>query len=204
MFTGLVQATGRILEVSPEGGGVRVTLSAPLSRPQLGESVAINGVCLTLEHFNNDQFVFFIGQETLAKSHLNKLKAGDLVNVEQSMQASDRVGGHFVSGHVDDTGQIKSVKTKESCIEIVVQFDPVHGPLVISKGSISLNGVSLTINDVASGEFSIFLIPETVARTNLGSLAPGDIVNLEFDVFAKTVAHQLRFYQKEGGSLEQR
>jgi riboflavin synthase len=188
MFTGLVEATAQVRRVEPDGDGVRLEVQTPLAAElSHGDSIAVNGVCLTAVEPSADSFRADVMQETLRRSSLGPLGEGDEVNVELALRAGDRLGGHMVQGHVDGTGQVESV-TDEGFARLV----RVHAPAevlryVVEKGSIAVDGVSLTVAAVDDSGFTVSLIPETLERTTLGQAAPGRVVNLEVDVLAKYV-----------------
>jgi riboflavin synthase len=182
MFTGLVQATGTL--ASLEGGRLRVDAELELAE---GDSVAVNGVCLTATGVEADGFSADVMDETLRRTTLGALGPGDRVNLELPLRASDRLGGHIVQGHVDGTATVESVR--DEGLSRVVRLTAPHELLryVIEKGSVALDGVSLTITEVDDEGLAVSLIPETLERTTLGSLEPGARLNLEVDVLAKYV-----------------
>ena len=184
MFTGLVQHLGTL--ASLEGGrlAVSTTLGAELAE---GDSVAVNGTCLTATSVSADGFTADVMEETLRRTALGRLEAGAPVNLELPLRAADRLGGHFVQGHVDGVGSVAGVE--EDGFSRVVEIEADAGLLryVVEKGSIAVDGVSLTVASLGDGAFSVSLIPETLERTTLGRAAPGDSVNLEVDVLAKYV-----------------
>jgi riboflavin synthase len=188
MFTGLVAATAQVRAVEPDGDGVRLEVETPLAGELAhGDSIAVNGVCLTAVDPDGDGFRADVMAETLRRSSLGPLGPGDEVNVELALRAGDRLGGHMVQGHVDGTGTVESA-TDDGFARIVRIAAP-DGILryVVEKGSIAVDGVSLTVATVDDRGFTVSLIPETLARTTLGRAAPGRVVNLEVDVLAKYV-----------------
>jgi riboflavin synthase len=191
MFTGLVQAVGRVAKVANDGYGGRILTiveSEIAPRLTLGESVAVNGACLTVVEQNGESFHFQVGPETLARTNLASLAIGDPVNLERSLQVGDHLGGHFVTGHIDAIGTIVE-RTKFGEWE-TVWFDCPKSldELMVVKGSIAVDGVSLTLVDVQVGRFSVMLIPHTLAHTTLGVKPIGAKVNLECDLIARHVA----------------
>ena len=188
MFTGLVASTAIVERVEPQAGGVRLTIRTPLARELAnGDSIAVNGVCLTAVDAGDGRFSAEVVAETLRRSSLAPLTAGEAVNVELPLRAGDRLGGHLVQGHVDGTGTITSLRDEGSSRVVRISCgDPVLR-YVVEKGSIAVDGVSLTVASVDRDGFEVALIPETLARTTLGSAAPGETVNLEVDVLAKYV-----------------
>ena len=190
MFTGLVEALGRVERVDDEGAGRRLTLLWPgLDDPlAVGESVAVNGCCLTVVAAEGDRFAVQAGPETLLRTNLGAKAAGDPVNLERSLRAGDRLGGHFVQGHVDTTAVLRERRRDGDWEFLAFAIALEWTPLLVPKGSIAVDGVSLTLVDVAADGFSVMLIPHTLAVTTLGALRPGDRVNVEADVLAKHVA----------------
>ncbi len=190
MFTGLVQELGRVhrLQRDHEGGaeGARLTISAALtSQLREGDSVAVNGVCLTAAAVSDGTFAADVMPETLERSSLSALAPGAGVNLELPLRASDRLGGHVVQGHVDGIGKVAEVRPDGFARRIRVQTDPMLLRYVVETGSIAVDGVSLTVTEVDADSFTVSLIPETLERTNLGDTEPGRTVNLEVDVLAK-------------------
>jgi riboflavin synthase len=195
MFTGLVQRLATVQQITPEGPGVRLTLTeADLAQQAaLGDSIAVNGCCLTVVEISRDTLAFEAGPETLAKTTLNALAAGDQVNLESSLCLGDTLGGHLVSGHVDGVG---SVVQRDEDAEWVTFWIQVPGELarqMASKGSVAVDGVSLTLVEVQADRFSVALIPHTLGVTTLGTRRVGDRVNIETDLLAKYVQRQLEW-----------
>lgn len=192
MFTGLVEALGTIESIEQSGSGRTLTVRAEnlFTDAALGDSIAINGCCLTIVRFGGTSATFEAGPETLAKTNLGQLQAGDRVNLERAMRADGRLGGHIVQGHVDGTATI-SKKIREQDWE-TIWFDA--GPLtreMVPKGSVTVDGVSLTVVEVADRLFSVALIPHTLAVTTLGIKRVGDTVNIETDILGKYVLKYL-------------
>jgi riboflavin synthase len=188
MFTGLVETTARVLRVDPDGDGVRLEVETPLAAElRQGDSIAVNGVCLTAVDPGGGHFKADVMAETLRRSSLGPLAAGDSVNVELPLRAGDRLGGHVVQGHVDGTGTVESTRDEGFARLVRITADAALLKYVVEKGSIAVDGVSLTVADVDDEGFTVSLIPETLERTTLGLAAPGRVVNLEVDVFAKYV-----------------
>jgi riboflavin synthase len=189
MFTGLVETLGIVQQVEIEGAGRRLIISAPslVSEMALGDSLAINGACLTVVERSGDSLQFQAGPETLQKTNLGELKPGDAVNLERPLAVADRLGGHFVQGHVDGIGRIAE-RVRQGDWELVwFSCPPDLTSQMVSKGSVAVDGISLTIVDVAGDRFSVALIPHTLKHTTLGHKKPGDSVNLETDLLAKYV-----------------
>jgi riboflavin synthase len=188
MFTGLVETTATVRRVEPDADGVRLEVETPLAAElQQGDSIAVNGVCLTAVDPGADGFKADVMAETLRRSSLGPLAAGDSVNVELPLRAGDRLGGHVVQGHVDGTGTVESTRDEGFARLVRVAADRELLRYVVEKGSIAVDGVSLTVADVDDEGFTVSLIPETLERTTLGLAKPGRVVNLEVDVLAKYV-----------------
>ncbi len=189
MFTGLVEALGRVEKVTEEGSGRRFRLAWPglTDTLSLGESIAVNGCCLTVVSTEGTTFDVQAGPETLLRTNLGSKRVGDVVNLERSLRVGDRLGGHFVQGHVDTTAALVERRPDGEWDFLAFVLDPVWTPLMVPKGSIAVDGVSLTLVDVRPDRFSIMLIPHTLAVTTLGTLKPGDLVNIETDMLAKHV-----------------
>jgi riboflavin synthase len=188
VFTGLVQDLGTItaVDVTPDGVrlAVRTTLAGELSN---GDSVAVNGVCLTATSISGDHFAADVMQETLRRSSLAEVSGGTSVNLELPLRASDRLGGHVVQGHVDGVGIVRDARDDGFARIVTITAPAELLRYVVEKGSIAVDGISLTVVEVADDWFSVSLIPETLERTNLGTAAAGQPVNLEVDVLAKYV-----------------
>jgi len=193
MFTGLVESLATVCELRPEGPGVRLVISdaAIADRSKIGDSIAINGCCLTVVELNGAEMTFEAGAETLSRTNLGRLQPGSAVNLEASLRLGDSLGGHLVAGHVDAVGQLDR---RDDDAQWSTMWFRVPGELtrqMASKGSIAIDGVSLTLVDVTDHSFSVALIPHTLSVTTLGQLQPGDAVNLETDLLAKYVERQL-------------
>jgi len=188
VFTGLVQDLGTVTAVDATDDGVRLAVRTTLAEElSPGDSVAVNGVCLTATQLGDEQFTADVMRETLRRSSLAELSGGTRVNLELPLRASDRLGGHVVQGHVDGLGSVRDVREEGFARVVTVQAPPELLRYVVEKGSIAVDGISLTVAGVGDDWFSISLIPETLERTNLGAAAPGQPVNLEVDVLAKYV-----------------
>ena len=188
MFTGLVETTARVRRVDPDGNGVRLEVETPLSAElSQGDSIAVNGVCLTAVDPDGDRFRADVMAETLRRTSLAPLRIGDEVNLELPLRAGDRLGGHVMQGHVDGTGTVSEVRDEgfARLVRIGAPADLLR--YVVEKGSIAVDGVSLTVAAVDGESFTVSLIPETLERTTLGEAAAGRVVNLEVDVLAKYV-----------------
>lgn len=195
MFTGLVQALGTVSRVEADGhGGRRLAVVEPQVGPHLtvGESVAVNGACLTVVRRDGAEFHFEAGPETLAKTNLGGLGDGDRVNLERALRVGDALGGHFVTGHVDVLGAVVSRERTGEWETVWFGFPPGWDELLVPKGSVAADGVSLTVVGVEPGRLSVMLIPHTQAETTLGFKPAGAAVNLEFDLLAKHVRKLVR------------
>lgn len=193
MFTGLVEALGTVRELKADGPGRRLTIAEPRLAPELtmGESVAVNGVCLTVIAHGPETFAFEAGPETLQRTNLGELQAGDRVNLERALAVGDRLGGHIVQGHVDGTGRIARRERSGEWEAIWFQCEPGLTRFLVPKGSITVDGVSLTLVEVTRDGFSVALIPHTLAVTTLGFKQAGATVNLETDLLSKHVVKYL-------------
>lgn len=191
MFTGLVETTGKILSLEPRGESARLIVEAASIAPQLelGESVAVNGCCLTVTHIDSTAgtFAFDLLMQTLRVTSLGDLQTGSLVNLERAMRLGDRFGGHFVQGHVDDTVRILDFSPHGQDHRLEVEFPERHRGLVIPKGSICLDGISLTAAEVGGSSITCWIIPHTLQVTHLRTKKPGDRMNVEFDMLGKHV-----------------
>jgi riboflavin synthase len=191
VFTGLVQALGRIERVEPEDAGFRFTISwdgLPADDPlEIGESIAVNGCCLTVVAAGAGRFEVQAGPETLARTNLGIRGPGDRVNLERALRVGERLGGHFVQGHVDTTATLRDRRPEGEWEFLAFAIDPAWTPLLVPKGSIAVDGISLTLVDVSTEGFSVMLIPHTLAVTTLGLIRPGETVNIEADMLAKHV-----------------
>jgi len=193
MFTGLIERTGILVARKMNGneGKLTVRLNAPLEAPEPGESIAVNGTCLTLEKASGTELVFHVMAETFSRTNLGTLPYGAVLNLECALRLGDRLGGHFVSGHVDGTGRILSFIREGSDMVLRVELPDAIAPFLVPKGSIALDGISLTIAELGEHEFCIKIIPTTWNETNLKFRSPGDELNLEADMLGKQVRFQL-------------
>jgi riboflavin synthase len=196
MFTGIVAELGEVAGVDHHGDAARLTIRGSTEGVALGESIAVNGVCLTVTGILGGTFTADVMGETLSRSGLGALTPGDPVNLERSVRLADRMGGHLVQGHVDATAAIISRTPAEHWEQVRVALPDEIARYVVEKGSIAVDGISLTVSALtppgtADGWFEVCLIPETLKRTTLGSRQPGEVVNLEVDVIAKYVERML-------------
>ena len=193
MFTGLVESMGTVRSLQPEGESRRLTIDGALfgNDISLGESIAINGVCLTVVETKPGVASFQLAPETLRKSNLGSLMAGSQVNLERALRLGDRLGGHWVQGHVDGVSALLRREPDGDWEKFIFHLPLALSRYLVAKGSITVNGVSLTVVDADADSFSVALIPHTLAITNLGMLKAGDYVNLEVDILAKYVERLL-------------
>ena len=189
MFTGLVVETGEIVSLTPNGESARLTLRAPSLAPQsqLGDSIAVNGCCLTITARDGDRLSFDLLAETLRITNIGDLSPGAKVNLEPALGAGAKMGGHFVQGHVDTTAAILDLSPHGQDHRLEIALPSEFAQLVVFKGSIAVDGISLTVAEVRDSSFVCWIIPHTLAETNLSTRRPGDRVNLEFDMLAKYV-----------------
>lgn len=195
MFTGIIETLGIIKEIKKEQGNIHVTVNSTLtSELKIDQSVAHNGVCLTVVAIENDNYTVTAIKETIEKTNLGNWKVNDSINLERAMKLGDRLDGHIVQGHVDQTGICKEVKDANGSWYYTFQYDSSLSNITIEKGSITVNGVSLTVVDSKKDEFSVAIIPYTYEHTNFKSFEIGTKINLEFDVIGKYVArlHSIR------------
>jgi len=191
MFTGLVEATGVLAAKTARGSGMRLGFEASLENLAVGESVSVNGACLTVVEARPGGFDVDATIETLERTTLGGLSPGDRVNLERAVRAGDRLGGHLVQGHVDGVAEVLGVERAGEAVSVRLATGPALLRYVATKGSVTLDGVSLTVNGVDSGSFSIMLIPHTLAVTTLHSVSQGRKLNLEVDLVARYVARLL-------------
>ncbi|NYI77153.1 riboflavin synthase [Nocardioides panzhihuensis] len=189
MFTGIVEELGTVAGIEDQGDAVRLTITAEtvLSDAELGASIAVNGCCLTVATLGEKEWTADVMLETLKRTSLHAIEVGDQVNLERAVTPSTRLGGHIVQGHVDGVGRVVSREPSEHWEVVTISIDPELARYVVEKGSIAVDGISLTVVSVTEDAFTVSLIPETLARTSLGFRAVGDEVNLETDIIAKHV-----------------
>lgn len=188
MFTGLVEAVGELVECKPTSGGVRLRISSPLAREIApGDSLAVNGVCLTVILAKASEIHADVGPETIRVTTLAGLPRGTLVNLERPLLAGSRVGGHFVQGHVDTTGYVEELRADAEFHWLTVSFPPQFAPYIVFKGSIAVDGISLTVAGLGRDRFDVQVVPYTIEHTNLKQMQIRDRVNLECDMVGKYV-----------------
>jgi len=188
MFTGIIENIGIINSIQHDNTNINFTIASDLSKElRVDQSISHNGVCLTVVSLDDSTYTVTAIKETLNKTNLGKLKLGDSVNLERCLKVGDRLDGHFVQGHVDQIATCKSVVNENGSWLFTFKYDPKNNNITIEKGSITVNGVSLTVVNSKESEFSVAIIPYTYENTNFNSFTVGTLVNLEFDVFGKYV-----------------
>jgi riboflavin synthase len=192
MFTGIIEASGEVIATSMEGSNMEITIRSSLA-PELkvDQSISHNGVCLTVTEIKHDTYNITAVAETLQKSNIGLLAPGHKVNLERAMVFNGRIDGHLVQGHVDSTGECISCTPMDGSWEYRFRYPAQFAALIVEKGSICLNGISLTVFNVTDTEFTVAVIPYTYEFTNISSVLPGSTINLEFDILGKYVARQL-------------
>lgn len=192
MFNGLIEATGEVAELTRIPEGLRLGVRTPVARELvLGESIAVNGVCLTVVRADGASFAAEVSPETMRVTNLGGLAMRDAVNLERSMRADARVGGHFVQGHVDGTGRIEGIRHEAEFHWVSVSFPAAMAPFLVRKGSIAVDGISLTVAELRAAGFDVQIVPYTWEHTNLGRARAGAVVNLECDIIGKYVVRAL-------------
>ena len=193
MFTGLIEEVGTVIEISTSDLGAQLRIAAPhvAEKIQIGDSIAVNGCCLTVAAHRADQVIFNLLEETLERTNLGTLRPESRVNLERALAADARLGGHFVQGHVDCAARIVAFEQNNADHRLEVELPSEFAHYVAYKGSIAVNGISLTVAEVSQESFAVWIIPHTKARTNLGTARAGDLVNLEFDLIAKYLERML-------------
>lgn len=206
MFTGIILGQGRILEKRPAGGGMLFAIGADcdLPDPEEGESIAVNGVCLTAKEIRGRRFLVDVSPESLSRTNLGNLAVGSVVNLERALRLTDRLGGHMVSGHVDATTPMRTRQPLGDFVLFSFQVPTGFGKYIIEKGSIAIDGISLTVNSIDAKAFSVSIIPHTLGVTTLGALKQGSVVNIEVDLIGKYVEKLLSAKDADGGGVESR
>ncbi len=200
MFTGLIQTTAAVLAAEAKGGETRFRLrpAVDIAPYAAGESIAVNGVCLTVETFGQDWFTAYASAETMSKTNLGRLRTGSAVNLERALALGGRLGGHIVSGHVDCLARIESVRPAGESRIYRITFPEDFGPQVVAKGSVALDGISLTINDCGSTFLEVNIIPATQRETTISGWTAGTAVNMETDIIGKYVQRMLFAWTTKG------
>jgi len=188
MFSGIVESTGKVVKLEREGSNLHIFVTCPFVKElKIDQSIAHNGVCLTVVDLEEDWYKVTAIEETLIRTNLGLLKIGDEINLERSMKADSFLDGHIVQGHVDQTAVCEKVEERDGSWYYYFKYDPSTGHFTVPKGSIAVNGVSLTVVDSEKGRFSVAIIPYTYEITNFHNIKPGTIVNLEFDIIGKYI-----------------
>lgn len=193
MFTGLIEDLGTLRQLRRESGKVQLTVATriPMAELVIGESIAVNGICLTVVAFGGGTFTADVSPESMDRTTLGELGLGDPVNLERALRMGDRLGGHLVSGHVDGVGVLLEKTNDGNAVRLSFRLAVELNRLVVEKGSITIDGISLTVNQVSDETFSVAIIPQTLAATNLHQCKPGSRVNIETDIIGKYVARLL-------------
>lgn len=194
MFTGLIENIGEVISSRSTAGGKTLNISMDFDQPlATGESIAVDGACLTVTDIESGAFRADVSRETLKRTTLGNLRSGAKVNLERALRADSRLGGHFLQGHIDCVGRVVRKVNRGDYANLEIAFPRDYIDLVVEKGSIAVSGVSLTIAQTKSNKIEIALIPETIKRTTLGNLKPGNSINLEFDMLAKYIRKQMGY-----------
>lgn len=189
MFTGIIETLGTIQDIQKENNNLHITVSSSITGElKIDQSIAHNGICLTVVNISHDNYTVTAIKETIEKTNLGEWKTGDIVNIERAMKLGDRLDGHIVQGHVDQTGICKNIENAGGSIYFTFEYDSSLNNITIEKGSITVNGVSLTVVNSKPNQFSVAIIPYTLEHTNFKNFAIGSKVNLEFDVIGKYVS----------------
>lgn len=204
MFTGIIKEIGKIKKITDKVQDIEfeVSSSVLLKDVKTGDSIAINGVCLTVRRFDGNSFTFDISSNTLAHTNLGELKTGDRVNLEDSLTPSDKLGGHFVSGHIDCTARITGIGKTGRAYEVTFELPSEAAPFITERGSVAIDGISLTVTEVTGDSFKVVIIPHTFENTILGSKGNGSSVNIEVDMLARYIANYINNKQKTSGEKD--
>jgi riboflavin synthase len=200
MFTGLIEEVGSVIAAHASDRGVQLQIAAPQigKKMRTGDSLAVNGCCLTLSSHRGDQLAFDLLEETIGRTNLKALRPDSPVNLERALSADGRIGGHFVQGHIDCTSPILAFEERAGDHRLEVQLPAEFAHYIVSKGSIAMNGISLTVAEVLPKSFVVWIIPYTKRHTNLDRAKAGDLVNVEFDILAKYVERMLSRQERQG------
>jgi riboflavin synthase len=194
MFTGLIEEVGKLVAVRSSSRGTQLQIAAPriAKKTRAGDSIAVNGCCLTLTSRRGNELVFDLLQETIARTNLKNLRRGHRINLERALAANERFGGHFVQGHIDCVSPVIAHQKSGADFRLEIELPEAFAHYVANKGSIAINGISLTVAEVLSKSFVTWIIPYTKTNTNLDGVRAGDLMNLEFDILAKYVERILK------------
>jgi riboflavin synthase len=200
MFTGIIEGLGTVQAVKPAGGGRRLTVASDfaLTGTRIGDSIAVNGACLTPVSVDTHQFTVDVSPETVRRTAFTGVRPGERVNLERALRLSDRLDGHLVSGHIDGTGRIRERRTESNALRITVEIPSALGRYLIPKGSVAVDGVSLTVNECGMDRFEVSVIPHTAGLTTVGFKGVGEPVNIETDLIGKYVERFLTVPRPEG------
>lgn len=201
MFTGLIECTGRMIALRRNGERAVLEVSAPLptSEIRIGDSVAVNGACLTVVSMQGDRFGFDVSPETVSHTTFTTLQAGNQVNIERALRLGERLDGHLVTGHIDCVGRLESRLNKGNAVILLFNLPREHCRMLVGKGSVAIDGISLTVNEVTDKGFSVSIIPHTLEKTSLNNAGPGKEVNIETDVIGKYVSRLVGPYAATNG-----
>ncbi len=199
MFTGIIESLGKVIDLQQEGGNVNLTIQSSISSDlHIDQSLAHDGVCLTVVKLSGDVHTVTAVEETLSRSNLAQLEAGSLINLERAMRPDGRLDGHIVQGHVDTIAEVTHIEDRDGSWNVHFRYEPTEDRLLVDKGSICVNGVSLTVVQPSEDRFSVAIIPYTWEHTNFHTLQSGHKVNLEFDILGKYIARYAKLYSNRG------
>ena len=189
MFTGIVEGIGVLKKKINESGNLRLSILSPFTGElKIDQSISHNGVCLTVNGINDNEYETVVIEETISRTNFSSLKEGDKINLERSMKIGDRLDGHLVQGHIDETAECKNIEHKNGSVVITFEYAAASNNITVEKGSICINGVSLTVVTSKKNSFSVAIIPYTLEHTNFHAMKTGDLVNLEFDIIGKYIS----------------
>jgi riboflavin synthase len=201
MFTGLIESLGTVVSFTRSSAAAILSVSTtlPAEEFRVGDSVAVNGICLTVTGTASGVLSFDVSPETIARSSFESLRAGDRVNLERALRAGDRLGGHIVTGHIDCCGRLSKIEHTSGCYVLTFTLPGNHARYLVEKGSVAIDGISLTVNDVSSEGFTVTIIPHSFANTTLSGIRPGNRVNIETDILGKYVEKLAQPYKAGSG-----
>ncbi len=205
MFTGIIEKKGKIIKTANQPGGLNLTISCPglIKQVVAGDSVAVDGCCLTVSSKKGDSFDAYLSYQTLDNTTLGKMGQGTVVNLELALSLGSRVGGHMVTGHIDTVGRIDKIEHKGDAFRIILSLDRKYSPFIAAKGSVAVDGISLTVSEKGDQWFGIAVIPHTYHNTTLSRKKPGSLVNIEVDILARYVANYIG-YKNNDKSMEEK
>ena len=201
MFTGLIECTGSLVSVRRSGEAAVIELAAPLPAAEIsiGDSIAVNGACLTVRAISEGRFSFDASPETIERTTFGSIRGGTLLNLERALKIGSRLDGHLVTGHVDSVGSLKMIKQRANSVILTFSIPQKHCLMLVEKGSVAVDGISLTVSEVDDGSFSVVIIPHTLSKTTLGNISSGTLVNIETDIIGKYLARFAAPYRQAGG-----